>query len=275
MIETDKRLVSLLNAGETLLLLVDPDGLLSGGRVSRLVHSSPSRDGARQWVLEVLFPHHEGVRMSLSGVFMGASVRLVSLKLLAPDSDMLPGQWKDFVIKPGKSLSEALGQISGIPACLKKYLSNSPGSAASGENLVRRMLSFFSYEEDALFWDVEGGLVRDGRRQAFTEYRLVFKRSREDTLSKVYISAVASLEEGCVVLKGDADIFGLGGKEVVLHRNLGMGREIRAVCSVRRDGNVIPSLKAAFDLDDVVPVFYCKNRKKKISTGKPRGMAKK
>lgn len=275
MIETDKRLVSLLNAGETFLRFVDPDGLLSGAKVSRLVHSSASLDGARKWLLELAFRDHDGVRMTLSGIFKGTSVRLAGLSLLAPRPDQTGSQWKEFVVKPGKSLSEALGQVNGIPSLLKKYLSNAPDSQPSAENLPKKILSFFVNEEDALFWDVEGGLVKDGHRQAFTEYRLSFQRSRDDTLSKVFISAVASLEEGSVVLKGDADIFGLGGKEVILYRNLGMGREIRALCTVRREGKVIPSLKAAFDLDDVVPVFYCKNRKKKISIGKPQGVSKK
>lgn len=267
-IKTDPRLVTLMKSGDNFLRLVDPDGLLGRGTVCDFMYSGAAADGARQWRVWVVFP--SGERVSLSGVFADGAVRIVSVRMPASPGDAA-GKWKDLPVRAGRTLSLALGELAGVDIRLKRCLSldGSAPAAGKGADPVKEVQSIFRYVEDALFWDVHGGLRKDGYRDRFVEFCVSYRRNESGTLSRVVMKASAPVEEGKVVVGASADFFGLGDKEVILKRNLGMGRRMRAVCEVEVGGRGVPSVATAFDLDSRVPVFYCKNRKKKTSMGKP------
>lgn len=259
----DRLLLFLLASGALLQKSIDPEGIAAEGQVSQLNLDS----AAGTWALLSTFP--DGVMVRLGGTYKPDGGALVGDVALPAEQD----EWERVPVKAEKTLSRALGSLSGIPARLKHCL-----SSKSNKKTIRqkKVLSFADLEKllrSAAFCDVEGAETPKDR-EPFTKWTVKYLHNENDdeygNPREVKFAVYFKTDEGRIVVHAFADMYGLGGKKVTLERNLGMNRAAYTDCVVWKNGRKMPSLKAALDLDGSIPMLYVKERRKKISIGKPR-----
>lgn len=253
---TDPKLISLLSLGDDFLSLVDPEGILSGGTVIEFGHSAYG-SGAMDWHMGIVFRH--GDVLCMEGVFGGRSP-------LRVDSVFFPSKGGSNVFVPLKdsgprsTFAGSLGSLSGLQLRLKRCLSSARGGGIVPPEFVSQFCRSLMLEEDALFWNVEGGGRKDDFRHRFRRFSARFSPSDSGVAAKAVFTAVAPLPEGRVTVGMDVDVYGLGSKKCTLSRNIGLGHSFEADCRVERKGVAYPSVKVAFDLDLRIPVFYWQER---------------
>lgn len=251
-IQTNSNLLSLLGIGEHFRRLADPEGILSAGRVTEFQHSRMER-GSCTWRLMLSFPHGECLCVA------GSMTRqaLTTESYYFPDKK---AKGSPVPLVPGQTVVRALGDLSSLPSRLKWCLSSFHDTEPAAPADIRETGRLFALEQDALFWNVEGGKKEDGLRHRFTSFNIRFHYQDEDIPVKAVFTAVAPLREGKVLLTMEVDVYGLGAKKAALYRNVGMGRFFEADCVVRKDGAFRSSLTAAFDIDARLPIFYTEER---------------
>ena len=256
---TDAKLLRLLSGGEDFRRLVDPEGITRDGVVQRLVHSNPGGQKVF-WKLFMVFPAGDSV--VVSGILEEEKASVTEVGM--PDGDGFLRM--ETVVSP--TVVGALGNLSGIPARLKRCLAPAGPETAPGDDISRRVMDFLVLEEDGLFWGVEGGSVKAGYRVRFVEFSVKYKFNEAGERTDASFCAKSVFQDGRVKLCMNADVYGLGSKTVVLDRNVGLGGRFRAECTRTKDGREYPSLTVAFDLNDRVPVFYTEERHEANQLGK-------
>lgn len=266
---SDQRLLFILQGGDIFMYLFDPENLCKNGVVRRVVHGFSSEDVAVSWEASVIFKN--GDCLIASGAWtVSDGLSIWELKMPLPD-----GMFETIPSLPGKTLLSALGELSGTPVRLKRCLSPTGpkmGDYAKVSSLWGNRL--FEMEEDALFWDVEGGEKESGNRKLFKTIAVSYTRNETNGPMKASMVSSAPLKEGRILCSTELDIYGLGSRKVVLDRNVGLGHRAEIKCTARVNDRVVPSLKMALDLDSVLPILYFKERHKTLSRGKPKVSSK-
>ena len=263
LLNTNRKIMSILGVGEDMRRLVDPEGLLSSGQVSEFTHSKP-HEGRCTWRMVFVFPHGDSV--SVGGTMEADSLLIVSVSMPEVGGKNLRLK----VAGSSRTFLSAIGDLSVLPPRFKRCLSPIGKPAGETDRLFGQLRSFFILEDDAVFWDVEGGEKSSPYRKLFKEYCSRFVYSDSGNLQKVDICAFSRLVEGKLLVRADLDVYGLGNKRVTLVRNLGMGRQFSGDCVIVKDGIVKPSIVAAIDLDSCIPVMYSKERHKDKTMGRPK-----
>lgn len=250
--------------------LFDPDLLCRNGCVTRIIHGRASVDEAVPWKANIVFQN--GDSLLVSGTWtVTDGLSVWDLKMPLPE-----GKYETVPSVPGKTLLQALGDLSSIPVRLQRCLAPT-GLKPAGMAKIAMLWgnTLFSLEEDALFYGVEDGEVSAGRRPLFDQYVIRYYRSDLNGPIKVEISSKHLLAEGRIVISTEIDVYGLSCKKVALDRNLGMGRRFCGPCTKDEDKYRSPSLKAAFDLDAALPpAIYGKERRTKVKKGVPKAKGK-
>lgn len=255
---TDRKLLAIISGGETFMEIIDDDALMSKGQISAMSFDSKTHG----WNIYVHFPN--GDFAVIGGVIQELCPTIKYVKMPLPD-----GKWENIPVKGGKSLVSALTPLNGIPARLKRCLSNTGREGARNGKPERFLERYGILINDALFWDVEGG-DESKYRGAFSAWTVRYLPAEFGPVSSAKFQTSLKTDEGKITVTADADVYGIGDKKVILEKNLGMNRTAVIDCTIRKEGRMIPSLRVAFDLDKAIPVMYWKERKKKTGLGKPR-----
>ena len=259
-INTDPKLAALLGGASLFTGLIDPQGLLAEGRLIKLCFNLENSF----WSARYAFGTSE--EFVITGIFRESlNPVLDAIKLPLPD-----GKYDNVQLKPAENLCEALGPLSGIPVRLRRSLSPA-GLTAGKEGKIDRpsLESFANLVANALFWGVELH-QKEEPMKGFSKYTISFESENNHDVRRILLTMTCPLDEGEISVDSDATVYGLGNKRVVLRKNLGMARMATVKCTINRNGQKIPSLKAAFDLYDAIPVLYEKERHKTISMGRPK-----
>ena len=268
----DGRLVTLLRGGDDILSAIDPEGVLSMGVVRKIVLRSDGKDSRYHFCLFINFQGGDCICVSCLRTDEGVVVRSLSIKVQGKG-------WESVGVMPDKSVLRSLGDPSRISVHIRRNLASVSPEVGKDEALdssapLGVVDTFRRYLLDSLFWQVEGAGEDSRARNYFKEVSVKFSRGADGFCVKDSVVAEAELKEGRITLSMELDLFGLSDKKVMLCRNLGLGRSFEAECFSMRDGNRLPSLRVALDLNKHVPVFYASQRGKKISMGSPKGFRK-
>lgn len=240
---SDMRLLLILKGGEALKSFFDPEGLLSGGYVCEYIHGSPKEDGSVFWSAKISFD--SGDVLGLGGTFLKKGDSTIS-NIRYTQSD---GKRTNLSIKPQKSLLLALGDLSGLPVSIKRNLSPmGPKKAYPCDSPWKFDDDLFAFEEDALFWGVDGGKKEEELRKGFSITRVSYIPSSDGFPYKADISAIKEVYSGKMTVNCSVDIYGLANKSVVLERKLDSDSVVSCECFLLRDGRKTPSIKVALKL---------------------------
>ena len=248
--DTDPRLLALMNGGTSFLREIDPDRILDRCMALRLVADLKENT----WRLNVRLPN--GDTVEFSGKMSEGNLILSSAVM-----PQIQGRGEAIALKPQKTLLEALGDISGIPARLRRCLA--PRRPGNGLYPAGNHKKVFALAQDALYFDVEGA-ENEKQREGF---RFLVMRFYLDStgqgIEKTKFEISMTGKDSVINIEADANVYGIGGKRVQLNKKLGLGHRAVIDCITEKNGRKIPSLKVAKDLDDMIPVLYGKERKQK------------
>lgn len=257
-LNTDTRILAVLQSGESMRKAVDPDGLTRCGHVSDMMVSMVD-DGGLVWTLQVVFPGSESL---LLGGRFDADIPLVTRAQFCFGEETA-----DIPVKPLFRLLDALGNLSCIPQRAKALLvftgeraPEKPGLAVGGV--------MYALLHDALFFGVEGA-DRPEYAGAFREICVSYVCSPDGICYSAVVAARNCAVDRVIRLSVNVDVYGLKGKSVMLEYNCGLGRMMSADCFVVRESRKRPSLVLAYDLAGRLGGLYAKERKKIKTMGKP------
>lgn len=263
---TDTRILYLLRCGEDFHSLLDPEGISSSGFVSNLFLSAPSDEGNIVWCMKISFESGDILQMNgtYSEIFNSIIERI----------KFIPFQGEVVLLseKPANRLFFALGDLSALPAQLKRNLA--PTGLKSVDLAADTRFfneSVYKIAVNALFWGVDGGKREDGFRQSFGSVSFTFKQNQDGLPYQLDLVSKLGLGYGRISVKTTVDVYGLSGKSVMLDVEQAGGEIISCKCSKRVTEKVIPSVRVAFELlDKFSDQKKMKQRRKKVSMGKPK-----
>lgn len=259
---TDPRLITILTGGQQLIREVDPERLLRKGTVSAVMID----ENLKGWKEHLLFAN--GTSVTLSGKYDDETILIDKITYWEESNE------KNIRTEGSKTLSEALGDLSLIPAHLKQNLS--PGLNLGGKD--RRTdqqarwpkRNFLTYIKEASLYNVEGA-EDETIKKRFRRWEVEYIFDEEYTVVRGMIRSSDISESGEISIKTEIDVYGLSGKKVYLKKKLGDGHSAIIECRGRLKDRTVPSLRVAYDLDKKIPVMYHPERKKNQTIGKPKG----
>lgn len=256
-IHTDPRLKYLLDSGENLLLLLDPEGVSGSCRVDRYTVSFEQSDEEGKWSCRNVY--QGGDAITLEGTYKGNSWLIERVYMTLSRNRKEPVR-----VKPAKTLSDAFGPLSELPVHLVRLLaSKGRETAQNGRKIPFSFPKIIRLTKDALFWDVEGG--EDGQLTGrFRKVSVSFET--ENSRSCAELSASCVLDKGNVRMSACADIFGISGKKATFYKELGLGHCVKGGCQSKEKENRA-SVKAAFDVYDALPILYVKQQRTREGLG--------
>jgi hypothetical protein len=256
-IQTDPRLKYLLDSGENLMRLTDPEGVSGSCRVSWYAVSFEDSENEGKWSCRNVY--QGGDSIILEGTYQGSDW-LIENVYVSFSKDK-----KEAVkIKPSKTLSEAFGPLSELPVHLVRLLaSKGRETAQNWQKIPFSFTQIIRLAKDALFWEVEGGDDREltGR---FKKVAVTF--DRENGRTSAEISANCAMTKGNIRVGARADIFGLSEKKATFNKDLGLGHSVRGECH-SKEKHTRASVKAAFDVYEALPVLYVKQQRTREGLG--------
>lgn len=267
---TDPRILSILQGGESFKRTIDPDGLIRDGFVREIRRSGIPFTESAGWCARVNFA--TGSSLLIFGGWNESSIVFESGKLIHGKESPI-----EIPFGSESTLLAAIGELSRLPSRLKRFLAL-PGreSLNHGELSAEWNEKIFSNEWNSLFWRIERESVSKERMERFRS--VVVRYTSEGSVFPSSAELATSCDAGdCkITVSCCVDVYGLSGKVVSVDRDLGKGSHIHCECTrTTEDHQVVPSLDVAFE---VVEFFedsvHVKQRKEKISRGKPKGMFK-
>lgn len=256
-IKTDKRLLCILDGARWFLSALDPEGLLADMTPTQLVLDFDSR----QWKLKTV--SEVGATLLLNGIIKD---RRYLITALSWDN---PGTMPDKPAGPSKTVAEALGDLSRVPAHLKQFLSKNALKTTSAAITANTPPAFLQYAVEAVFFKIED-TVPASSKNLFKRWKLNYLLSDQNEPTTVEVTAVCRKNTSMISVSTDLDIYGVGNKKVILTKSLGDNRTAVVECYARQENRTIPSIKVAFDLERVIPTLYSPEKEKRKETkGKP------
>jgi len=251
-VNTDRRLVTLVSGGTRMLVSIDPRGLLSAAAVSGLSIDLK----LRSWKLRLLT--NEGKIINIYGAFNSEGENILErITLRSSPDDTVETELK---LLPEKNLFTALGDLSRIPARLRGVMALKPG--ANTEKTESFALTDYAKTAiNALFWRLDcKNETKD--REPFLQYRFKYDSAPGEETLAVDFAAIRPVKDGTIMIRTEADVFGLKNKRVILDKELGLGHKANIACTVKKQDFTVPSLTVALDLAKVVGTIYTDERKR-------------
>lgn len=249
--KTDAKLLLLLNGEKIFTGNIDPENILSNAKLLKLninVHSA---------LWSALYAFNTGEQLILGGKFQQCFVPIID-KMIVPQTNK---EKTDIKINPSKTLLQGLGQLDELPVHLRRNLSAPAKTDATNTHIT--MEEYLDKVNDALLWGIELFQKKEPLKD-FSKYSISFERNKDGEITKAVYRLTDYLDEGQIILQTDATVYGLGGKNVTLKKNLGMKHTAEINCTAMIKDREIPSLKTAFDLYEAIPIIYQDERKKRI-----------
>lgn len=241
---TDIRITNLMTAGDILLRTLDPEGMLSKGKVVRITHRLSDDRKGFSWRADVAFGNNDALKMY--GQFheeMGMFVTRCSFLSEGVDTDI--------EVNTSETLFSAIADLSRLPARLKDNLARiglkttelGAGEDQYGMASLRSMMN-------VLFWEVDGGEPHDPERSRFTEFSIFMRKDEYGHFNRSNIVGTCVSGVALIRVRVTADMYGLSSRTVTLERSMGGKDEISSYCYTEDfTGRKIPSLKLAFRLE--------------------------
>lgn len=259
-LNTDNRLLVIIDGGRIFRELIDPEGVTAEARLNRAVFDTRNK----RWKMRFVF--ETGETAWVQGTWDDEEILWVE-KIYFPAKN---GENEEYPVKRSKTILESLGDLRKVPVRLRRILSSTGlEMAANGQNAVGFPKYYMKIIDDALLWNIEIRKEKDPMKN-FCIHKISFIFNERGQSARAEFQAINDMPEGRIILSADADVYGLGNKRVLLEKNLGMLRSASVECNIKKEGRLIPSLKAAYDLYEAIPVMYGKERRKKIGIGKPK-----
>lgn len=262
---SDPRVLAILNGGESFKRAVDPDRLLKDGFVKEIGRSTGDSGGSSGWNAVVGFP--SGDSLFLWGVFESSAPKIISCRLSCIDTSSV-----DIPVKADFSLLGALEDLSRLPHHLQRNLSVCDLGNRQDSSFQKWDETLFSLESGSLFWSVE---VSPDYLGEFRNFKVCYGYQQSVFPVSVVLSSCAFLPAGVIMVETTVDMYGLSGKKVFVDFRFGADGMIRSTCygGVGREKRGIPSVDVAVGLlRCAVDGGKVKERRKKVSMGKPRGV---
>lgn len=249
--QTDRKLITIIQSGVKLRNLLDPDGLLSETGVKRVSF----RTGKQLvWMIHLAF--QTGDTLTVVGKLKAdnkpviGSIRLFSGK-----------QYEDIPTNKAEVFSAALGTLASIPLSLKRNLAQKrlkktaklEETILSGD--IRKMI------ESALSWKVEG---YETKEREFNLFNMEFRTDESGEPYNVELSMSSNTSRTTFEIRTTLDIYGLGRRNVSLQYKLDDKRFFKADCKIIENEAQIPSLKTAEVLYHLLADKRPKQKKKKV-----------
>lgn len=267
---TDPRILSILQGGESFKRTIDPDGIIRNGFIREIRRDGIPFSEDADWRARVEFG--SGVSFLIRGGWKERSMVLEGGTLIYEKEPHI-----DIPFKPAATLLAAVGELSLLPVQLKRILAapgrKKPGNEGSPAEWGSKI---FSNEWSSLLWRIERESVSVEQMERFRSVVVRYTSEGSVFPSSVELATMCEMGGCKITVSCGVDVYGLSRKMVDVERNLGNGAHIRCECTrTTEDHQVVPSLDVAFD---VVEFFedsvHVKQRKEKISRGKPKGMFK-
>ena len=257
-INTDERILNIIRSGEAARAAVDPDGLLSSGRISELYINE--QKNSYSWTLVVDW--QAPLRLYISGSFLEEGIQLSSITMyFSGEKTCLP-------VKGENSLLQSLGDLSGLPDALKDNLSFLGQKNAAEDNFAFSK-SLYGLIKGALMYGVEG--VED---QGFvSRFRSVCVSFNNLANGRSYgaVARCFNRSQGIkVTVEANIDVYGIRGKRVLLEYDFGMGHVMESDCFVVDGRKKVPSILLAKDLLGQLSNMYTAERNADKSLGQPK-----
>lgn len=254
MAQTDKKLLALLGGGFALTGIVDPEGLLSKGRIAALSFDTEGQ----AWSAAINFQNGDTAQIGGRQVTGNPVIDSVSMPVPEGKREIIPSH-------PAPTLLSALSPLDAIPGRLKRCLVPGTPAKTPSQKRDKWIEKYSALAFDALVWHVEGA---DDEKIArlFPSWLARFFPDENGPVNCVRLySSHITPRGGKITISVDVDVYGLHNKKVSLDKNLGMGRRAVMDCwtTDEKTNRRLPSLKAALDLDATLPTLYTKERKPK------------
>lgn len=234
-IQTDHRLLSLLNSGLCFLSYIDPEGLLD-----RAIPSMLQIDLEKMsWRLQLIY--ESGFEAAISG---GIRDRMFFICAFEP----INTKGSAIKLKPATSFMKALGDLSRVPGHMKPYLSRE--GLKTRKELISASGSpvpFLKNAQDALFYKIED--TEEGSAKLFRKWRFVYVLSEQGNTIRVGLSVFCKKNKSVIGISTDVDIYGIGNKKVTLTKTLGESHCVTVDCIRKEKERNLPSVKLAFAID--------------------------
>lgn len=259
--KSDPKLAFLLSSGDLFLGEVDPGKMTRNAKVQKISFTAKPETKELEWSLAILFKNNDG--LLVKGVTDGTGITVNGI--LVPGKD----EWKQVSDTKGNNITECIGKPELLPSRVKKNLM--PPTWAEGNvtkptgNIMERILNLST---DAVFWSTDD---TDGHyRVRFRNVKIHYDIDTNGMTEKATVSAVCRMKKGKITVSCSADIFGLYDKKVVLEKDLGEGKKVKATCTAETNGKTIPSVRTAFDLYNAIPDMYTDQIHESQNKGKPK-----
>lgn len=256
-IKTDQRLLTLIGSGRHFLQRIDPQHLLEDASPVQLILDYL----LMRWRLTLVFSN--GKELSVSGTILENDYIIQSLA----DPKTEPTQKTATV--PAKTIIEALGDLSRIPAYLKEKLSKNGFKNPAAGQAQAEPLPFMKPACDAVFYKTEDTSPKSSK-PCFRKWKFNYVLSEQGDATEVEIVAIHKTKTSAFAVSTYVDIYGLGNKRMTLTKLLGENRTAQIDCYAKEDGKTIPSLRVAFDLDKRIPAIYFPENKETKGMKKPK-----
>ena len=238
-IQTDHRLLSILGSGQYFLSYIDPQGLLDGAVANNLQIELDNKT----WALRLIYEN--GNSALLHG---GIKDKTFYITFFEPLNSK---EGKKLPLKPAKTFSRALGDLSRVPVQIKPYLSRE-GLKKRKEiiNATEGPVPFMKHAQDALFYRIDD--IKGGSAELFKKWRLHYHLSERGNAIGVTLSACLKRNTSMICISTEVDIYGLGNKKVTLSKTVGEYHFAAIDCTCRQNEKYIPSVKLALELDRII-----------------------
>ena len=255
-----------LFGGRFFLLDIDPDGVLSGCVVSKIVHGI-GKGGERVGVMAILITEN-GKQFGISGYVDKGKLFVDGVQRSGTGAES-----EKVKFSPVSTVKKAFEENPS----LSDYLSDLLVLSDNGKNVIKSpgySYPVFQAEEDCVFRFMDGGKPDSGYRIRFNSCRIVYGYTEQGFPASAGISFASLVEDGRILARAVVDSNGITDIKVILDKDLGLGRKTSCDCFVEVAGKRTASLPVAFDLASAIGSMYAKQRRSKISIGKPRAQKK-
>lgn len=257
--KSDKRIYNILNGANNILKTIDPQGLFSQGFIQSV--RLKDKDDIILWTLSIVFP--TGDISNLTG--------MSNLKENILNDLVLCTAFQNIVIplRDENTFDKALPPFEKLPLQMTRNIS-SPTSAQIGTLDSSPVWDYKELCRNALFAGIEDDR-RNYESKRFNTIEILYrKQPMNDLPSSCEICSAYVTKTAMIKMETSVTYEGLRQKKITLTYNVDKERSFKATCTRTKEQTVIPSLKLAFDLIDMLDRPNPDERKHIVTIDKPK-----
>lgn len=241
--------MALLSGGELFMRDMDPDGVLRNATVTSLTYTASGKTDS--WSLTASFPSENELR------FAGISSVDDTVIITAASYHLKSGQKYNLSVMKSETVSEAFGNLSLLPAQLKKDLGTAGVPFPTEEDVRGRKL--FLIAREALFSNIEGGEADGPYRRRFNTITFRYDNIYKNQANTVNIRSSIRFNHGNIMVTANADIYGINEKRVKVLYQTGPTNHVIMDCFSTGSERVCPSIRLAMEMPSMMERFQQKD----------------